>query len=295
MKRIISFCFCILLSLVFSFMGSAEGVFDIGIESASAFAEDIVYLKINIYSNPGVASARFELKYDKNRLTLVSVTDKGILGTPNFSPKISADPYIMGWNFGSSATTDFKNKGDAVLLEFKVNKSAEIGDAEVNLSYSYGDVFNSKLQNIPVSVSVGKITVVSKKADCKCSVFEWRTALAPTCNSEGIREYRCADCGKVKATEKVSKLEYTYLSQSVPSSSQAAESGHTVTSEKTQASSKSESPNSSSDVYSAPNEATSSTETKLKDTSNPPLIIIGIALFIISVIIILAIVSYKKK
>ncbi len=180
------------------------------IDSCTAFASDTVFLKVSVDENSGVASSRFVLDYDSSCLELVSVKDLGLLGTPMFSDDVTAQNFVIGWNYSSSAKTDYFGTGDAVILEFKVKSDAPIGDTSVKLLYNENEVFNSSLKNLTLNLKVGKISVKERKTGCEHKAFSWNITKLQTCEEDGERVYRCDDCGYVKTTETLRKLEHSY-------------------------------------------------------------------------------------
>lgn len=180
------------------------------IDSCTAFASDTVFLKVSVDENSGVASLRFVLDYDRNCLELVSAKDLGLLGTPMFSDDVSKQNFVIGWNYSSSAKTDYYGTGDAVILEFKVKNDAPTGDTLVKLSYNENEIFNSALRNLTLNQKVGKISVKEKTVGCEHKTFSWNITKLQACEEDGERVYRCDDCGYVKTTETLRKLEHSY-------------------------------------------------------------------------------------
>lgn len=214
MKRFLSFV--LIFILVLSFTAFAESGAEFSVGSSSAFEGETVLLSVNLKSNSGIASARFKLEYDKSALTLLAATDKGLLGTANYSPEISADPFIIGWNFGTAASNDFYSIGEVAVLKFKINDNAPAGDYSVKLICNKSDAFNSSLKDIPVSIGVGRVTVKDRNPACVHLNYEWRVLTEATCKTQGETEYRCADCGKRDFIKKTEKTEHTYKVEKIP-------------------------------------------------------------------------------
>lgn len=127
------------------------------IESKEAHRGDIIDIEVCLKNNPGIVAAMFNLNYDTERLQLLSVQDKNLLSGGMFGNNIYDLPYALLWN--SASEKNFDEDGVLVVLKFKVKPDAKQGNAFINLSYDSDDVYNVDLNNVPIEIKGGFITV----------------------------------------------------------------------------------------------------------------------------------------
>ncbi len=117
-----------------------------------------ISVPIRIIENPGIIAARLKITYDSDVLTLIEVTDCGILGEYKFGESLTADPYIVSWSNGI-AQTDYTVSGELVYLTFKIADDADLGDVQIDVSYDEEEIFNKDFENISFGIQQGTITV----------------------------------------------------------------------------------------------------------------------------------------
>ena len=135
----------------------------LSVESANAYAGDTVDVKIEISNNPGIIGMGLNVDYDSD-LTLIKVTDEGILGTAMHSDVYSMNPYYLNWA-NDTVDKDFTNNGAIATLTFAVAENAVPGLHKVEISYSNDDfeIFNYNAETVEFSIINGGIKISDKE------------------------------------------------------------------------------------------------------------------------------------
>jgi len=131
----------------------------ITLTNATTVAGRRVKLDVLLNNNPGVASLTLRVGFDSNALSLVEVTDEGMLGTQVHSDQYTS-PYVLNW-VNDTITDDITYNGKIVTLVFEVSDNAEIGSYDITLSYDYHqyDIYNSNVQKVNFITIDGEINV----------------------------------------------------------------------------------------------------------------------------------------
>lgn len=137
---------------------SASGA-EVTVESKAAHWGDVIDIEVYLKNNPGIIAAMFKLDYDTERLQLLSAQDKSLLSGAMFGNDVNDLPYVLLWN--SASEKDFGEDGVLAVLKFKVKSEAKQGKAFINLSYEPDDVYNVELNNVPIEVKGGFVTVAA--------------------------------------------------------------------------------------------------------------------------------------
>lgn len=137
---------------------SASGA-EVTVESKAAHWGDVIDIEVCLKNNPGIIAAMFKLNYDTERLQLLSAQDKSLLSGAMFGNDVNDLPYVLLWN--SASEKDFGEDGVLAVLKFKVKSEAKQGKAFINLSYEPDDVYNVELNNVPIEVKGGFVTVAA--------------------------------------------------------------------------------------------------------------------------------------
>lgn len=105
---------CASMITVFADNGPAYVVENKSVKSGDTFTMDV-----SLANNPGIVSARFQIEYDANVLTLTKVENKGLLEGYTTPPKTISSPYTLRW---SDALAEEDNTANGVLatLTFQV-------------------------------------------------------------------------------------------------------------------------------------------------------------------------------
>lgn len=137
-----------------------ENAPQIVVNSSYAVAGKTVEVSISLKNNPGIVSATLQVGYDSDVLTLVKVTDAGLLGTTAHKPEL-ANPYTLVW-VNDTATSNFTSDGTIVTLTFEVAEDAALGKYPITVSYDYDnyDVYNVKAEKVKLYSVNGNVEVV---------------------------------------------------------------------------------------------------------------------------------------
>lgn len=210
MKRTI-ICLLIVILLVGSCLMavSAAGTGSLSATSASGYRGDTVTVAVNMNSNPGLITMKFQVSYSSN-LTLVSVSNAGLLnGWTTPAPTISS-PYTLRWA-DSLATANNTATGKLVTLTFKISENAPIGKETVTITFNESrdadggkNTFSSTSATITVNCKHSysdwtKVDDTNHKRTCSiCSAPE--TAKHTWDNGTTLKQADCKEGGQVKYT-----------------------------------------------------------------------------------------------
>jgi len=133
----------------------------IRVSTQSAFLGEQVQVAIALFDNPGVASMALKVNYDPSVLTLVEVTDSGLLGDAVHSDNKSACPYPLNW-VNDLVTTNFTANGDVVVLTFLIAEDAEVGKTPITVSYEYDnyEIYNADGEEVWFDIQNGYVDVM---------------------------------------------------------------------------------------------------------------------------------------
>ena len=125
---------------------------------------DTVEVTVSMKNNPGIIAIALDVHYDTEKLELVEVKDAQLLPNPVFSDTYVKNPYYISWSDATSAD-NYYDDGCLATFVFKIREQADIGTANVSLSYSPGNVIDWDLESQLFSVINGVITVDNQTAD----------------------------------------------------------------------------------------------------------------------------------
>ena len=125
---------------------------------------DMVEVTVSMKNNPGIIAIALDVHYDTEKLELVEVKDAQLLPNPVFSDTYVKNPYYISWSDATSAD-NYYDDGCLATLVFKIREQADIGTANVALSYSPGNVIDWDLESQLFSVINGVVTVDNQTAD----------------------------------------------------------------------------------------------------------------------------------
>lgn len=162
MKKIISVILAILVFALFAapICTLAAGTPTFEVSSVNVKAGEKFTVDISIKNNPGLASAKFEVKFDDD-LTLddVDFGDKleGMTGT---SPTLNS-PATLNW---VSLQKDLTEDTVYATLSFTALKTASEGKHNITISYDPADVFDLSTKQIDFKIKNGVVTIGSAAA-----------------------------------------------------------------------------------------------------------------------------------
>lgn len=230
MKRII-YLLMICSILLICFSGYAVGGTEMSVSSAVGSTGETVKIDVSISNNPGIASYKLKLNFDKAKLEPISISGNGITSNIQQSgiDKNSLDFITAVW----SNESDSKQNGVLFSVYFKIKQTSE-GITPLSLSYTKGDICNQNLEDVDPLATNGSITIKSNTND-KWSIDGYDgnavTVTAPSNVSGGERIYIAKysrdgiliDCEIIKANAQAGKSATVQCSKNI-----MPQSGETV-------------------------------------------------------------------
>lgn len=129
------------------------------ISSTEGKPGEIVDVTISLNNNPGIVNLTFDLSYNKSAFELTAIKDGNLFGTSMYNANnLLVNPFRFTWA-DMTANTDFTGNGTLVTLSFKIKDGALPGAYGVTLNYGSGQIFNTGLNDVPLTVTNGVITV----------------------------------------------------------------------------------------------------------------------------------------
>lgn len=127
------------------------------VESEYAAAGSSVNVNLVLVNNPGIAGAKISISYD-SKLNLVSATSgEAFDGLDYTAPASLANP-VFAWDSLDATTTA---DGVILTLTFEVDSTATANETlDIDVSYVYGDIYNSDLDSIAVDFVDGYVKVI---------------------------------------------------------------------------------------------------------------------------------------
>lgn len=123
---------------------------------------EYVDIPIDFKNCPGIAALRFKVNYDKERMSLVSVTGKQAFATNLlYNAKTSDGKTLVTWY----ADKDVKQEGTVVVLRFKINKDSLQSASPISLEWENGDICNQTLGNILAAKEDGSVMPADKEVN----------------------------------------------------------------------------------------------------------------------------------
>lgn len=116
-----------------------------------------IEVTIEIKNNPGILGIDFELYYDDTTLELVGAKSTLDLEGCNYTkPSYYRNPTAFLWDFQDSNWVD-----DGIILKcyFDVLETASVGEYEIKIMYSHGNIFNEDGNPIYLEIKNSYITI----------------------------------------------------------------------------------------------------------------------------------------
>lgn len=130
------------------------------VEEVKAVNGDTVEVKAKITDNPGVMGAVIKVEYDDG-LELIDSKSGDAFATMSMT---KPGKYVSSCKFVWDAmdmSSDSVKDGDALVLSFKVSDTVDVGtELGIRLSYTDGDVIDSNLNPVNLTIKNGKVIVV---------------------------------------------------------------------------------------------------------------------------------------
>jgi len=167
-KRFISFFLSLIfiLCLVIISPVSADGA-QFTVSGVAGNEGDEVVVSVLLSDNPGLATFKVRLNYDKSKLEPVSISQGAALTvggiTSNLQVEgidVSALDYVTAYWYN---TSNISANGVLFTVKFQIKEGAA-GNIPLTLTYEPDDVSNQNGDNVPVTVQDGTVTVVNPNA-----------------------------------------------------------------------------------------------------------------------------------
>lgn len=112
---------------------------------------------IEIKNNPGILGIDFDLYYDDSVMTLVNAkSELNLEGCSYTPPSYYRNPTTFLWDFQDA---NWIEDGVVLKLYFDVAETASVGDHEIKIMYSYGNIFDADGTPIDVKVKNAGISI----------------------------------------------------------------------------------------------------------------------------------------
>lgn len=162
-KKLLSVFLALLMMLtVFptSIIASAANAATVTVESVNAVPGSNVEVNINVKNNPGILAANFTVTYDKGLTLIDSKSGDAFSALSMTKPENYNSPCKFGWDALEIADEDIKD-GTILTLTFSVDKNVSANSKlNVKLSYQNGNIIDSDLNDIPVTINNGSVTII---------------------------------------------------------------------------------------------------------------------------------------
>ena len=134
----------------------------IQVESIKGKAGKTVDVKISLKNNPGIATMRLDVNYDKDIMELVGVSDAGTMTGQVHSTDYTLYPYSLYWENGT-ITENIVVNDTIATLSFAIKENVDAGSYPITVSYDMDnyDVFNVDLEPVEFVTAPGQITIGS--------------------------------------------------------------------------------------------------------------------------------------
>lgn len=127
------------------------------VESEYAAAGSSVNVNLVLVNNPGIAGAKISISYDSN-LNLVSATSGEAFNGLDYTAPASLTNPVFAWDSLDATTTE---DGVILTLTFEVDSAATANETlDIDVSYVYGDIYNSDLDSLAVDFVDGYVKVI---------------------------------------------------------------------------------------------------------------------------------------
>ncbi len=162
-KKLLSVFLALLMLLtVFptSIIASAANAATVTVESVNAVPGSNVEVNIYVKNNPGILAANFTVTYDKGLTLIDSKSGDAFSALSMTKPENYNSPCKFGWDALEIADKDIKD-GTILTLTFSVDKGVSANSKlNVKLSYQNGNIIDSDLNDIPVTINNGSVTII---------------------------------------------------------------------------------------------------------------------------------------
>ena len=172
MKKIAALCLTLCLLLPLMLAARAGGGITLTLARVEGKVGDVVEIPLTASDNPGIVSLQVKIKFDEEKLQLISVKDGGILGKEIHHQEEKASPYVLSWE-NYVAKENFTENGVLCTLSFRVLSGEAGEELPVTMTVDDYGVMNFDLQDLPRSLNYGGVTVTESAAEAAPSPWAW--------------------------------------------------------------------------------------------------------------------------
>ena len=116
-----------------------------------------VEVMVQLVRNPGVLGMDFDIYYDESVMTLTDArSELQLEGCEYTAPAYYRNPTTFLWDFQDA---NWVADGVFLTLYFDIAEDAPVGNYEVKLMYSYGNIFDGEFQPIDVAIRNSNISI----------------------------------------------------------------------------------------------------------------------------------------
>ena len=158
MKKTISCFLACLLIIALALPAFAAGV-TVSAQDAAISTEQTSLISVDISGNTGIMGFKIVVKYDVKKVDIVSVTKGDRASKGNFISNFGTNDgaFNVVWN----NTSQIKEDGSLFVIGVKAKENFDA--SKIELSYSQGDTFNEKYEDVKLNCE--DITVTCKKGE----------------------------------------------------------------------------------------------------------------------------------
>ena len=158
---ILAFVFCVSafpLSVLATAIEASAAEGRLVVDGVQAYAGTTVEINVNVENNPGIAGAKIYVQYD-SKLTLQSASVGETFAELDYTaPPSLVSGCAFNWD---SLDQEVTKDGTLLTLKFDVASDAVANEKlKVNVSYTYGDIYNKDLDSLSFEVTNGYVKII---------------------------------------------------------------------------------------------------------------------------------------
>lgn len=144
--------------IVVSFATAEYSKPTIVVESIYSTAGSTVEVNLNVVNNSGIAGAIIKVSYD-DKLTLTSARNGDAFSALDFTnPGVFTSPCGFNWDSENAMVTE---DGTMLTMTFDISDDVTANETlGINISYRYGDIYNSDLESLDFDTVNGSIIII---------------------------------------------------------------------------------------------------------------------------------------
>ena len=129
------------------------------VESKSVSPGSTIDIPVLLKNNPGVVAVNLWIRYNSDWLTLVNISDSGILGVPDHGGDKTQVPYHLYWH-NDTSQENFSKNGTIATLTFQVKEGIPVDNYPITITPdSSAGMYNVDLTPYTPDITNGNIEV----------------------------------------------------------------------------------------------------------------------------------------